>query len=50
MNKQKTILVTGGAGLPANRMTSDIDTSKMRSLGWSPKKNLTDYIAAAKKQ
>ncbi len=35
---------------PANRMTSDIDTSKMRLLGWSPKKNLTDYIAAAKKQ
>jgi len=27
-----------------NRMSADIDTSKMRSLGWSPKKKLTDYI------
>lgn len=27
-----------------NRMTSDIDTSKTRSLGWSPKRNLADYI------
>ena len=28
-----------------NRMTSDIDTSKTRSLGWSAKKRLSDYIA-----
>jgi UDP-glucose 4-epimerase len=28
-----------------NRMTSDIDTSKVRSLGWSPKRSLADYIA-----
>lgn len=28
----------------ANRMTSDIDTSKTRSLGWSPKKKLVEYI------
>jgi len=27
-----------------NRMTADIDTSKTRSLGWSPKKNLDEYI------
>ncbi|MFZ3043612.1 MAG: NAD-dependent epimerase/dehydratase family protein [Minisyncoccia bacterium] len=27
-----------------NRMTSDIDTSKTRSIGWSPKKKLADYI------
>lgn len=27
-----------------NRMTSDIDISKTRSLGWSPEKNLADYI------
>lgn len=27
-----------------NRMTSDIDTSKTRVLGWSPKKDLSDYI------
>lgn len=32
-----------------NRMTADIDTSKTRSLGWSPKKKLADYIAAVKK-
>jgi UDP-glucose 4-epimerase len=30
---------------PGNRMTSTIDTSKMRALGWSPKRNLADYIA-----
>lgn len=30
---------------PGNRMSSDIDTSKMRSLGWTPKKRLADYIA-----
>lgn len=34
---------------PANRMDSDIDTAKMRSLGWSPKKKLVDYIAEIKK-
>lgn len=28
-----------------NRMTSEIDTAKVRSLGWSPKNKLTDYIA-----
>ncbi len=28
-----------------NRMTSDIDTSKVRSLGWSPKRSLIDYIS-----
>ncbi len=32
-----------------NRMTADIDTSKTRSLGWSPRKKLADYIAAVKK-
>ncbi len=31
-------------GSQGNRMTSDIDTSKTRSLGWSPKRNLADYI------
>lgn len=31
-----------------NRMASDIDTSKTRALGWSPKKNLADYIAGVK--
>ena len=29
----------------ANRMASDIDTSKTRSLGWAPKKKLADYIS-----
>jgi UDP-glucose 4-epimerase len=33
-----------------NRMNSDIDTSKTRALGWSPKKNLADYIKAVKKE
>lgn len=33
-----------------NRMTSDIDTSKTRSLGWSPKKKLADYISEVKKK
>jgi UDP-glucose 4-epimerase len=28
-----------------NRMGSEIDTSKIRSLGWSPKKKLANYIA-----
>lgn len=32
-----------------NRMTAGIDTSKTRSLGWSPKQKLTDYIASCKK-
>jgi UDP-glucose 4-epimerase len=31
-----------------NRMTSDIDTSKTRALGWSSKKKLVDYIAEVK--
>lgn len=30
-----------------NRMSSDIDTSKMRALGWSTKRNLPDYIREA---
>lgn len=33
-----------------NRMTSDIDTSKTRSLGWSPKRSLVDYIAEVRKK
>ncbi|MBI4065761.1 NAD-dependent epimerase/dehydratase family protein [Candidatus Kaiserbacteria bacterium] len=33
-----------------NRMTADIDTSKVHSLGWSPKKKLTDYIAEVRKK
>jgi len=32
-----------------NRMTSDIDTSKTRSLGWTPKKKLADYIAEVRR-
>ena len=28
-----------------NRMMSDIDTAKTRSLGWSPKRKLADYVA-----
>ena len=35
---------------PGNRMTSDIDTSKTRSLGWLPKKKLADYIAEVRKK
>ena len=31
-----------------NRMTSDVDTSKTRAIGWSPKRNLSDYIAKSK--
>ena len=27
-----------------NRMSSDIETSKTRSLGWAPTKKLSDYI------
>lgn len=33
-----------------NRMASDIDTSKTRSLGWLPKKKLADYISEVKKK
>lgn len=33
-----------------NRMTSEIDTAKTRSLGWSPKKELSDYIAGIRKK
>lgn len=33
-----------------NRMGSDIDTFKTRSLGWGPKKKLTDYIAQVRKK
>ena len=33
---------------PGNRMTSDIDTTKTRMLGWIPKQNLAEYIAEAK--
>lgn len=32
-----------------NRMGSDIDTSKTRSLGWEPKKKLADYIKMVRK-
>ncbi len=32
-----------------NRMSSDIDTSKTRALGWSPKKKLVDYISHIRK-
>lgn len=35
---------------PGNRMISDIDVSKARSLGWSPKKKLADYIAEVRKK
>jgi UDP-glucose 4-epimerase len=31
-----------------NRMSADIDTSKTRSLGWSPKKKLAEYIAGVR--
>ena len=34
---------------PGNRMTSDIDVSKTRALGWAPKKKLADYIAEVRK-
>jgi len=33
---------------PGNRMSSEINTSKTRSLGWSPKKKLADYIVGVK--
>ncbi|MHB0865513.1 MAG: NAD-dependent epimerase/dehydratase family protein [Minisyncoccota bacterium] len=32
-----------------NRMGSDIDTSKTRTLGWKPKKNLAEYIKEVRK-
>ena len=32
-----------------NRMNSDIDTSKTRSLGWTPKRNLADYITEVRR-
>lgn len=31
---------------PGNRMSSDIDTSKVRALGWAPSRHLADYIAS----
>lgn len=33
-----------GPSSHGNRMASEIDTIKTRSLGWSPKRKLTDYI------
>ncbi|MFI5260579.1 MAG: NAD-dependent epimerase/dehydratase family protein [Candidatus Paceibacteria bacterium] len=33
--------------VPGNRMGSEIDTSKVRALGWSPKRHLDQYIAQA---
>ncbi len=33
-----------------NRMTSSLDTSKTESLGWSARRNLTEYIEAYKKR
>ncbi len=30
--------------VPGNRMSSDIDTTKTRALGWAPKRHLPDYI------
>ncbi len=30
-----------------NRMNSAIDTSKIRTLGWSPKRDLKDYITGS---
>ncbi|MBU6388637.1 NAD-dependent epimerase/dehydratase family protein [Patescibacteria group bacterium] len=35
---------------PGNRMSSDIDTSKTRSIGWAPKRKLADYIADVRKK
>lgn len=34
--------------VPGNRMGSEIDTSKVRALGWSPKRHLKEYIADTK--
>ena len=36
--------VVMGPASPGNRMTSVIDTSKARALGWEPTHNLADYI------
>lgn len=33
-------------GVAGNRMDSDIDTAKVRALGWKPEHHLPDYIAA----
>lgn len=33
-----------------NRMSSEIDTSKMRSIGWSSKEKLADYIVEVRKK
>lgn len=33
-----------------NRMSSDIDTSKTRALGWEPKKKLSDYIVEVRRK
>lgn len=33
---------------PGNRMGSDIDTTKVRALGWTPRRRLADYIAAVR--
>lgn len=38
-----------GPAVPGNRMVSDIDTLKTRALGWSPKRNLKDYIGSITK-
>ena len=36
--------ISMGPSSPGNRMTSVIDTSKTRALGWAPTHNLADYI------
>ncbi len=36
--------------VPGNRMASEIDTSKTRLLGWSPKRKLADYISEVRKK
>ncbi len=33
--------------IPGNRMGSEIDTSKVRELGWEPKQSLEEYISAS---
>ncbi len=33
-----------------NRMTSDIDTSKARTLGWKPRRTLREYVAQIRKR
>lgn len=42
--------IVTGPSAPGNRMNSDIDTSKMRALGWSPKNKLANYISEIKKK